>query len=110
MRETALITGASSGIGEQFARQLAARGHDVVLVARSAERLEQLAAELPTDAHAVPCDLSTDAASLRERVAGLGVEIDLLVNNAGFRTSGPFLEHDPARDAEQVRLNCEAVV
>ena len=110
MRETALITGASSGIGEQFARQLAARGHDVVLVARRADRLEQLAAELPTDAHPVPCDLATDAASLRERVAELGVEVDLLVNNAGFGTSGPFLEHDPARDAEQVRVNCEAIV
>src|SRR3954451_1667726 len=110
MRETALITGASSGIGEQFARQLAARGHDVVLVARRADRLERLAADLPTQAHAVPCDLATDAAALPKRVADLGVEVDLLVNNAGFGTSGPFLEHDPARDAMQVRLNCEAVV
>jgi uncharacterized protein len=110
MRETALITGASSGIGEQFARQLAARGHPVVLVARRADRLERLAAELPTDAHAVPCDLATDAASLPDRVAELGVEVDLLVNNAGFGTSGPFLDHDPRRDAEQVRVNCEAIV
>ena len=110
MRETALITGASSGIGEQFARQLAARGHELVLVARRADRLEQLATELPTDAHAVPCDLATDAASLRERVAELGVEVDLLVNNAGFGTSGPFVDQDPGRDAEQVRVNCEAIV
>jgi uncharacterized protein len=110
MRETALVTGASSGIGEQFAHQLAARGHPVVLVARRADRLERLAAELPTDAHAIPCDLATDAASLPERVAELGVEVGLLVNNAGFGTSGPFLEHDPGRDAEQVRVNCEAIV
>jgi short-subunit dehydrogenase len=110
MRETALITGASSGIGEQFARQLAARGHAVVLVARRADRLERLAEDLPTQAHAVPCDLATDAAALPKRVAALGVEVDLLVNNAGFGTSGPFLDHDPARDAEQVRLNCEAIV
>src|SRR5436190_16102828 len=110
MRETALITGASSGIGEQFARQLAARGHDVVLVARRADRLERLAADLPTQAHAVPCDLATDAAALPKRVADLEVEVDLLVNNAGFGTSGPFLDHDPARDAMQVRVNCEAVV
>jgi short-subunit dehydrogenase len=110
MRETALITGASSGIGEQFARQLAARGHPVVLVARRTDRLERLAAELPTDAHPVPCDLATDAASLPDRVAELGVEVDLLVNNAGFGTSGPFLDHDPRRDAEQVRVNCEAIV
>jgi short-subunit dehydrogenase len=110
MPETALVTGASSGIGEQFARQLAARGHDLVLVARRADRLESLAADLPTEARVVACDLTTDAASLAGRVQELGAEVDLLVNNAGFGTSGPFLEHDPGRDAEQVRLNCEAVV
>jgi short-subunit dehydrogenase len=110
MRETALVTGASSGIGEQFAHQLAARGHTLVLVARRADRLERLAAELPTDAHVITCDLAADAASLPERVAELGVEVELLVNNAGFGTSGPFLEHDTGRDAEQVRLNCEAIV
>jgi uncharacterized protein len=110
MPETALVTGASSGIGEQFARQLAARGHELVLVARRVDRLEQLASELPTDAKVVACDLTTDAASLGGRVQELGVEIDLLVNNAGFGTSGPFTEQDPARNAEEVRLNCEAVV
>jgi uncharacterized protein len=110
MLETALVTGASSGIGEQFARQLAARGHDLVLVARRADRLERLASELPTEAKVVACDLTTDAVSLGGRAQELGVQVDLLVNNAGFGTSGPFLGHDPARDAEQVRLNCEAVV
>lgn len=110
MRETALVTGASSGIGEQFARQLAARGHDLVLVARRADRLEQLAGELPTDAKVIACDLAADAASLPGRVEEAGAQVDLLVNNAGFGTSGPFLEHDPQRDAEQVRLNCEAIV
>src|SRR5918911_483605 len=110
MPETALVTGASSGIGEQFARQLAARGHELILIARRADRLESLAAELPKTAHVVPIDLVTDAASLRDRVAELGTQVDLLVNNAGFGTSGPFLDHDPQRDAEQVRLNCEAVV
>jgi uncharacterized protein len=110
MRSTALVTGASSGIGEQFARQLAARDHDLLLVARRADRLQALAAELPTEAHVLPCDLAADARSLRSRVAELGRDVDLLVNNAGFGTSGPFLEHDPERDAEQVRVNCEAVV
>lgn len=110
MPETALVTGASSGIGEQFARQLAARGLDLVLVARRADRLEALASELPTETKVVACDLAADAASLGGRVQELGVQVDLLINNAGFGTSGPFLEQDPARNAEQVRLNCEAVV
>jgi short-subunit dehydrogenase len=110
MAETALVTGASSGIGEQFARQLAARGNDLVLVARRADRLEKLAAELPTQAHVVACDLTTDVDSLAPRVAELGIDVDLLVNNAGFGTSGRFLEHDPKRDIEEIRVNCEAVV
>jgi uncharacterized protein len=110
MPETALVTGASSGIGEQFARQLAARGHDLVLVARRVDRLERLAGELPTEAGVVACDLANDAASLAGRVEELGVQVDLLVNNAGFGTAGPFVENDPAREAEEVRLNCEAIV
>ena len=110
MSETALVTGASSGIGEQFARQLADRGHDLVLIARRADRLEALAAELPTDAQVIACDLATDARSLPARVAELGVEVDLLVNNAGFGTHGRFWEIEEDRDAEMVRLNCEAVV
>lgn len=110
MAETALVTGASSGIGEQFARQLAERGHDLVLVARRAERLEKLASELPTTAHVLACDLGSDAAGLPDRVRELGVEIELLVNNAGFGTHGRFWEIEEGRDAEMVRVNCEAVV
>jgi short-subunit dehydrogenase len=108
--EIALVTGASSGIGEQFARQLASRGYELVLVARRTDRLESLADELPTTAHPIPCDLATEAAALSERVGQLGVDVDLLVNNAGFGTSGPFLEQAPAREAEEVRVNCEAIV
>jgi len=110
MSGVALITGASSGIGEEFARQLAARGHDLVLVARRADRLEQLAAELPSRVHVVPCDLGADAAGLAPRVAELGVDVDLLVNNAGFGNHDRFWEIAEGRDAAQVRLNCEAVV
>jgi short-subunit dehydrogenase len=106
----ALVTGASSGLGEEFARQLSASGHDLVLVARRADRLEQLASELPTAAHIVSCDLASEADTLRDRVAELGVEVDLLVNNAGFGTHGPFIEQNAAREAEEVRLNCEAIV
>ena len=110
MPGTALVTGASSGIGELFARRLAARGHDLVLVARRAERLEALASELPTEARVVACDLGREAAALPTRIAELGVEVELLVNNAGFGTHGRFWELPPGRDAEMVRVNCEAVV
>jgi short-subunit dehydrogenase len=110
MSEVALVTGASSGIGAEFAKQLSARGYDVILVARRAERLDQLAAQLPGGAHVIACDLANDAASLPAKVADLGIDVDVLVNNAGFGTHGRFAEIDPARDAEQVRLNCEAVI
>jgi uncharacterized protein len=110
MSEVALVTGASSGIGEEFARALSARGYEVVLVARRTDRLERLASELPGTAHVVACDLAREAGSLAARVADLGVTVDLLVNNAGFGTYGRFLEIDPERDAEQVRVNCEAIV
>ena len=107
---TALVTGASSGIGEQFARQLAASGYDLVLVARRADRLETLAAELPTQARVIACDLGAEAAELPGRVNELGVEVELLVNNAGFGTHDRFWEIPEGRDAEMVRVNCEAVV
>ena len=110
MTETALITGASAGIGEEFARQLAGRGYDLILVARRRDRLEHLAEQLPTTAHVVDCDLVSDAASLPGKVEELGVDVDLLVNNAGFGFRGRFLELDPEREAEMVRVNCEAVV
>ncbi len=110
MSETALVTGASSGLGEQFARQLSARGHELILVARRADRLERLASELPGPAHAVPFDLVADPAGLKAKVGELGLDVDLLVNNAGFGTYGRFPEIEAQRDAEQVRVNCEAVV
>jgi uncharacterized protein len=109
-RDTALVTGASSGIGEQFARQLAARGNDLILVARRRDRLEALAEGLHGTAHVIPCDLAAEAGSLPDRVADLGLDVDLLVNNAGFGTYGPFVELDPEREVEEVRVNCEAVV
>jgi uncharacterized protein len=110
MSEVALVTGASSGIGAEFAKQLSARAHEVILVARRRERLEELAAQLPGPAHVVVCDLANEAASLAEQVAALDLEVDLLVNNAGFGIRGRFAEIDAARDSEQVRLNCEALV
>src|SRR3954465_420729 len=96
----ALVTGASAGIGRAFALGLAARGHDVVLVARDAARLEQLAAEL-TAAHGVDtqvlaADLLTDdgVAAVAARLGYAHPAVDILVNNAGFGTFGRFAELD----------------
>src|SRR5438132_1218692 len=110
MAEVALVTGASSGIGAEFAQQLSASGYDVILVARRSDRMEQLRAQLAGPSHVVVCDLATEAAALAEKVAGLGLQVDVLVNNAGFGTHGRFSEIDPAREAEEVRVNCEALV
>jgi uncharacterized protein len=107
--DTALVTGASSGIGEQFARQLAERGYELVLVARRKDRLESVASELPTKAHVIECDLVTEAAKLPGKVSKLDLDIDLLVNNAGFGARGRFWEIEGDRQAEMVRVNCEAV-
>jgi len=110
MGQVALVTGASSGIGAEFAKQLAQRGYEVILVARRADRLEQIASELSGTAHVVPCDLINDAPTLAGKVAELGLEVDVLVNNAGFGTHGRFVGIDASREAEEVRLNCEALV
>jgi short-subunit dehydrogenase len=110
MSRIALVTGASAGIGTEFAKQLSQRGDEVILVARRTERLTELAAQLPGRAHVITCDLANDAGSLAAKVAELGLEVDVLVNNAGFGTNGRFVEIEAAREAEEVRLNCEALV
>jgi uncharacterized protein len=115
-RSTALVTGASSGIGAEIARELARRGFGSVLVARRKDRLDALAEELRSDygvrAETIASDLSKPAS--RSRIAGriteLGLEVEILVNNAGFATGGPFYKSDPARELEQVRVLVEAVV
>lgn len=113
---TALITGASSGIGAEFAAQLAARGHDLVLVARSADRLDSLAERL-RERHAVAVDtLAHDlaapdaAAAVSRELAARGHVVDTLVNSAGFGSSGRFEEIKPGRDHDQLMLNVVALV
>jgi len=106
---TALVTGASGGIGEALARGLAAEGHALVLVARSADRLQALADSLHaahgTDVKVVSADLAAPGAAA-EVVAQLGdLAIDVLVNNAGFGDYGPFHESDPAKATQMVQLN-----
>ena len=108
----ALVTGASSGIGEAFARQLAARGYRVALVARGEDRLRTLAGELGDGAEVFVCDLADAAA--RERLAtdveARGLRVEVLVNNAGFGVYKDFAESDRDREIEQARVNVEAVV
>lgn len=116
MHSTALITGASSGLGAEFAAQLAARGHDVVLLARSEARLaalaERLTAEHGIRAHVLVQDLTEPDAARRvaERLNDLGLSVGLLVNNAGFGTCGRFEEISAARDHDQVMVNVVALV
>lgn len=113
---TALVTGATSGIGREFAVQYAVRSHDLVLVARREAELTALAAEL-SETHgievtALPCDLGDPAAraALLEEIASRGLVIDVLVNNAGFGAVGPFAEETLERTTGMVELNCQAVV
>jgi uncharacterized protein len=113
---TAIVTGASSGIGAEIARELARRGHGVTLVARRAERLRALADEL-TRAHAIRAEVLaadlTDAdsrAELPRRLTEHGLTPDILVNNAGFTTMGPVHRAERAAELAMIRTNVEAVV
>jgi short-subunit dehydrogenase len=115
-RETAVVTGASSGIGLALSRLFARDGSDLVLVARGRDRLETLAREL-RDSHGVKAtvlaeDLA-DRASPERIVRTLedgGIEIDALVNNAGFGTYGPFVDSDPGVTMDLVEVNVAALV
>ena len=106
MTPVALITGASAGLGVEFARQLSKRGHRLVLAARRKERLEALASELG-DARAVAIDLGEkgSAAKLLAEVEARGEQVHLLINNAGFGLGGRFAELDAERQRQMVDLN-----
>lgn len=112
----ALVTGASSGIGECFARALAARRHNLVLVARSKAKLESLASELRAanaiQAEPVEFDLGTPGAAprLAQILHQRQLKIDLLVNNAGFGGRGRFWDLSLGRQSEMIRLNVAAMV
>lgn len=105
----ALVTGASSGIGRDIARELAARGIDLVLTARRTERLEELAKELSVKTTIISCDLSREEEcfSLYEQCKGLGVTI--LINNAGFGQFGTFADNDIRRELDMLDVNVRAL-
>jgi len=111
----AVVTGASYGIGTAIAERLAASGMNLVLVARSADELDEAAARLSrrhgVTVHALPADLATaDApARLAEALADRGIEVEMLVNNAGVATQGPVLDGDPARYRTLIDVNVSAL-
>ena len=116
MKGTALITGASAGLGRDFAHLFAADGHDVILVARRRDRLDALAAELAS-AHGVgttvfDVDLADPAAPRRlvEQLRARRLEVDFLVNNAGFGATGAFAEVPLERETRMIQVDVTALV
>jgi uncharacterized protein len=112
----AVVTGASGGIGADIARELARRGHELVLVARTDDRLTALAGELSdrhgTVSHVIPVDLADRAArdGLPDELDSRELVCDVLVNNAGFSTTGPVHASDPAREQDLVEVDVVTVV
>ena len=111
---TALITGASAGLGAEFARQLAAKGADLVLVARGTDALNALAGELRTQ-HGVAVEVlaadlaqEPDVTRVAERIADAGHPIDLLINNAGFGLPLQFADNDIEDEVRHLRVHVEA--
>jgi len=109
----AIVTGASGGMGAAFTRALAQRGHRVLAVARSAERIARVAADVKKNGGLVETlavDLASAAgvAAVVDRARALG-DIELLVNNAGLSTSGHFLQQSPEREIESIHVNVEAL-
>jgi short-subunit dehydrogenase len=113
---TALVTGPTSGIGNAFARQLAASGHDLVLVSRDAERLATTAGDLERQysvaTEVIPADLSTHdgMAVVEERLRDAGRPIDVLINNAGFALRKPFLANDVGDEQRLLNVHVVAVL
>lgn len=113
---TALITGASMGIGEAFAKQLAAKGYDLILVARSTDKLDAIADKLTQQhgitAQVITVDLTEPAAcqTVFEKVQAAGQDVELLVNNAGFGDYGEFGQTDHTKQTMMVQLNVQALM
>ena len=109
MSKTVWITGASSGIGQEFARRYAKLGCRLILTARRTDRLEALAAKLGTPCRILPADLAREEDCQRLFKELEGETIDIFINNAGFGVCGSYLETDDAREEEMIRVNVEAM-
>ena len=109
MQKTIWITGASSGIGQEFARRYAKLGCRLILTARRTDRLEALAAKLGTPCRILPADLADEADCARLCAALAGENIDIFINNAGFGVCGSYLETDAAREEEMIKVNVAAM-
>lgn len=113
---TVLVTGASAGLGVEFSHRFAARGADLVLVARRVDRLETLAAELRSkydvEVTVLPADLATTGVGqrLKEQLDDKGIRIGSVVNNAGFGSHGAFVDADPDRMIGEIALNVGSLV
>ena len=113
---TALVTGASAGLGVHFAEALAAEGHDLILTARRLDRLEALAARIRArhgvKVETIAADLAEPggAAALVAEISKRALAVNTLINNAGFGLSGAFAAQDPARLGGMIELNCRALV
>jgi uncharacterized protein len=107
----AVVTGASKGIGAEIAKELSRRGHELVLVARSADQLTSVADSLGTTAHVVPADLAdgTARAGLLGEIESRGLTPEILVNNAGFSTMGPVHKSDPEVERNMLELDVVAL-
>jgi short-subunit dehydrogenase len=116
MKKTALVTGASAGLGAELAWLFAKDAHDVAVVARRRDKLEALASEIKTkhdvEIHIIAEDLGKPGAASRivDELAKRGVQVEFLVNNAGFGGSGQFVERDLARELEMIQVNIVALV
>ncbi|MDP6962704.1 MAG: SDR family NAD(P)-dependent oxidoreductase, partial [Planctomycetota bacterium] len=110
----AIVTGASAGLGEHYARQLAERGLNLIIIARRGDLLEELAAELiaihKVDIECLALDLTADDAVDKVIAACSDKDVGLLVNNAGFGLKNEFIQNPPQRLRDMVRLNCEVPV
>jgi uncharacterized protein len=115
-KTTAVVTGASAGLGAEFAWLFAADGHDLVLVARRQDKLEALAAEIKTKhqvaVSVIAVDLAAPGAAVRiaDELIKRGIAVEFLVNNAGFGSAGAFADQELARSVELIQVNVVALV